>query len=319
MYNTTVRLGHIAASELSAVLPWGAAVDALESAFQTEDPSAGPVRSHLAVPGGEMLLMPAQTSTDVGVKLVTLAPGNAGIGLPFIQGLYILLSPGTLTPELLIDGAALTRLRTAAVSALATRWLAPPDARHLVLFGAGQQAEPHAIAMAAVRPIERVTVVSRGARRARDLVDRLAAVGFDARTGTPDAVEEADIVCTCTTSPAPVFPTSRLREGAHVNAVGAYRPDRRELDGALLARSLLVVETRASALAEAGDILLAIAEGHISPSDIAGELADVVHGRVRRGHPRETTVFKSVGLGIEDLVLARAAQAGRERLLAHGA
>jgi ornithine cyclodeaminase len=138
-------------------------------------------------------------------------------------------------------------------------------------------------------------------------VEQLAADGIDASVAGPEAVREADIVCTCTTASEPLFPAAWVAPGTHVNAVGTHRTDARELDGALLADSLIAVETRASALAEAGDIVLAIAEGAITEDAIDGELADLVTGRVARAGAAQTTVFKSVGLAVEDLVVARAA------------
>jgi ornithine cyclodeaminase/alanine dehydrogenase-like protein (mu-crystallin family) len=207
----------------------------------------------------------------------------------------------------LVDGAALTALRTAAVSALATRHLARLDARRLVVFGAGTQARAHVAAIRAVREIEHVAIVGRDPARAAALVASLAAAGIDAVVGGPDAVAEADVVCTCTTSRTPLFGASALRPGVHVNAIGAYRPDMRELPPEALRRGLLVVETRESALVEAGDVVLAIAEGALAECDVRHELAAVVGGAVGRANCDQVTIFKSVGLGLEDLAVAAAA------------
>ena len=299
------------AAAVERALPWPVAVAALEEAFRTEDPGAVPPRSHLDVPGGELLLMPAHGAAGVGVKLVTLAPGNPGDGLPFIHGAYVLFSPGSLVPEALLDGTALTTIRTAAVSALATDRLARPDASRLVVFGAGAQARSHALAMAAVRPIESILIVGRDQARAAALVADLAATGLRAALADPEAVAEADIVCTCTTSAAPVFDGAALAPGAHVNAIGAYRADLRELDDAALSRAAVVaVETRASALAEAGDVVQAAASGALVPADLV-ELRDVLRGAAGRGAADDITVFKSVGLALEDLAVARAAIGSR--------
>jgi ornithine cyclodeaminase/alanine dehydrogenase-like protein (mu-crystallin family) len=303
---------YVSAGELAGALGYADAVDALESAFRLEDPTAGPIRSHLEIPGGELLLMPAHAAGGVGVKLVTLNPVNPDRGLPFIHGVYILFDAQTLAPAAIIDGAGLTGLRTAAVSALATRFLAPADARRLVVFGAGAQARAHVDAMRAVRPIEEVAIVGSGSPRAQRLVEDLRRSGLDASVADAGAVAVADIVCTCTTSREPVFDAARLRPGAHVNAIGAYRPDAREIEASLLARALLVVETRESALAEAGDVVLAIADGVLA-ADALHELAAVVRGELGRGDDSQITVFKSVGLALEDLAVAAAAV---ERLLA---
>jgi ornithine cyclodeaminase/alanine dehydrogenase-like protein (mu-crystallin family) len=299
-------LRFIGASELAA-LSWADAIDAVEAAFGAAPPD-GPPRAHVPVPGGELLLMPAATTLEgVGVKLVTLAPGNAKRGLPFIHGVYVLFAPGTLAPAALVDGAALTALRTAAVSALATRHLARPDACRLVVFGAGTQARAHVGAMRAVREIAHVAIVGRNPVRAAALVAALAGEGIDAVVAGPDAVADADIVCTCTTSREPLFGASALRPGAHVNAIGAYRPDMRELPPGALRHALLVVETRESALLEAGDLVLAIADGALAEADVRNELAGVVAGAVGRASPEQVTIFKSVGLGLEDLAIAAAA------------
>jgi ornithine cyclodeaminase len=297
----------IGAAELAAALPWTEAIAALEAAFAGPRPD-GPARSHVAVPGGELLLMPAAGAGGVGVKLVTLAPGNAQRGLPFIHGVYVLFEPGTLAPAAIVEGAALTALRTAAVSALATHHLARPDARRLVVFGAGAQARAHVAAMRAVRPIEEVAIVGRDRGRARALVAALAADGVAAAVAGPEAVASADVVCTCTTSREPLFAAAALPPGAHVNAIGAYRRDMRELPAAVLRHALLVVETRESALLEAGDVLLAIADGVLTEADVRHELAAVVQGTVGRGGRDEVTVFKSVGLALEDLAIAAAAE-----------
>jgi ornithine cyclodeaminase len=257
----------------------------------------------------EILVMPAFGPEGVGAKVITIARGNPTRGLPLIQGSYVLFSPDGLSPELIIDASALTSLRTAAVSALATRHLARSDSRNLVVFGAGAQGEAHIHAMLAVLPIERVTIVasSPSSQRAQDLAARLESLDVDVTVGAPNAVADADIVCTCTTSTEPVFDGTLLPLGAHVNAVGAYRHDMCELDAQLLARATVVVETLEAAAAEAGDLLRAIAVGLLPAEHFAYELADIVGGQIRRRDRAEVTVFKSVGLSVEDLVVARAA------------
>jgi ornithine cyclodeaminase len=160
--------------------------------------------------------------------------------------------------------------------------------------------------MRAVRAITSVVVVGRDRARAELLAGELCEDGVRAVVGTAEAVAEADIVCTCTTSRSPLFDEALVGPGTHVNAIGAYRPDTRELEAPLLARSLVVVETRASALAEAGDVVLAIADGAIGEA-VLHELAPVVRGALGRSDDDQVTVFKSVGLALEDLVIAAAA------------
>ena len=293
-------------TQLIQLLPMASAIDALEAAFRLDLPEA-PLRSRVEAGEGELLLMPAVGPQGAGVKLVTVQPGNPARGRSLVQGVYVLFSPGTLEPLATIDGAALTSLRTGAVSGLATRHLAREDARRLVIFGAGTQARVHLAAMTAVRPIEEVMVVSRTPAGAKALAERAAATGLRASVGTPDAVAGSDIVCTCTTSPTPVFDGSQLAEGAHVNAVGAYTPETREVDDETVRRAAIVVETREAALAEAGDLLLPIGAGVISEEDIVADLAQLVEGARVRTEAADVTLFKSVGVAFEDLVVARAA------------
>ncbi len=293
--------------ELRWLLPMGAAIDVLEETFGSGALPAAPLRGHVKTMSGTLLTMPAAGAQGAGVKLVTVTPTNPGRGLPLIQGLYVLFAPESQEPEAAIDGAALTAIRTGAVSGLATRYLARPDASRLVIFGAGTQARSHLDAMRAVRPVERVTVVSRTEPRAEELAAAARGMGLEATVGTPEAVAEADLVCTCTTSPTPVFDGARLADGAHVNAVGAYTADTRELDDETVRRGRVVVETREVAVAEAGDLLIPMRAGVVGEDHIVADLAEVVRGApVRRG-PGDVTVFTSVGVAFEDLVVARAA------------
>jgi ornithine cyclodeaminase/alanine dehydrogenase-like protein (mu-crystallin family) len=298
----------IDAAELRRLVPVRSAIDALEAAFRDEDPSLGaPLRSSLATPAGTLLLMPAAGLRGVGVKLVTLSEFNAQRGLPFLHGLYVLFDPETQRPEAVIDGTELTALRTAAVSGLATRLIARADAHRLVLFGAGVQADAHLAAMVAVRPVDEVVVVSRSVEPAAVLVERAVGMGLRASVGTAEAVADADLVCTCTTSAVSVFDGTVLAAGAHVNAVGAYLPNERELDTETVRRARIVVETREVAMAEAGDILIPMEEGAIGADHIRADLGEVVRGAVVRTGDDDVTVFESVGMAFEDLVVARVA------------
>jgi ornithine cyclodeaminase/alanine dehydrogenase-like protein (mu-crystallin family) len=284
-----------------------AAVDALEAAFGSGALPAAPLRTHIETEAGSLVAMPATGPQGTGVKLLTVTSGNPEVGRSLIQGLYILFSAGTQEPEAVIEGAALTALRTGAVSGLATRYLAREEAARLVIFGAGTQARSHLEAMLAVRPVDRVTIVSRTADRANALAGSARELGVTAVVAGPAAVERADIVCTCTTSPTPVFEGSLLSRGSHVNAVGAYTPQTRELDDDTIGRARVVVETREVALAEAGDLLIPLGAGSIGPDHVVADLSEVVHGVTVRRSPEEVTVFKSVGVAFEDLVVARAA------------
>jgi ornithine cyclodeaminase len=297
---------YVDADDLVRRLPVAAAIDALETAFREGDPSATPLRSHVETTAGTLLLMPAADVGGVGVKLVTLTDSNPGRGLPFIHAVYVLFDAETQAPRLLLDGSALTALRTASVSGLATRHLARPDARHLVIFGAGVQAAAHLEAMAAVRPIADVRIVTRTPDRARELMANAARAGIEAALAGPDAVGGADIVCTCTTADRPLFDGSELQPGTHINAVGAYQLDTRELDTESVRRALVVVETREAAWAEAGDLAIPMGEGAIDRSHVRADLQEVVRGASVRRSSDDVTLFESVGLAFEDLAVARA-------------
>jgi len=298
----------IEADELRRALSMTAAIDALESAFAAEDPAlSSPMRTTMATAAGTLLTMPAAGDAGVGVKLVTLSEFNPTKGLPFVQATYVLFDVETQRPEAVIDGSELTAIRTAAVSGLATRFLARPDASRLIIFGAGVQATAHLEAMCAVRPVTEVVVVSRRAEPAEALAAKARALGLSARVGVHEDVSAADLVCACTTSSVSVFRGEDLAAGAHVNAVGASLPDRRELDTEAIRRAIVVVETRREALAEAGELLIPIGEGVIDANHIRADLTDLARGAIVRTDPSDITVFKSVGLAFEDLVVARAA------------
>ncbi|MEV0147461.1 MULTISPECIES: ornithine cyclodeaminase family protein [unclassified Nonomuraea] len=314
---SAATLPYLDAGTLRRLVPVARAVSILEQALRAGlDPEDTPLRTAADLPGGQLLLMPAAAGRYAGVKAVTVAPGNAERGLPRIQGTYLLFEGGTLTPLAALDGVALTSLRTPAVSALAVRHLAEPDARDLLVFGTGPQAYGHVEALAAVRPVETVTVAGRDAARAEALAAHCRELGLRARalpvTGSapePDALREAlsraDLVACCTTARLPLFPGALPRDGATVVAVGSHEPGARELDDELVARATVVVEARSSALVEAGDVMAPIRHGTITTGHLAGNLAELIAGRVAVGPgPR---VFKSTGMAWEDLVVAAAA------------
>ena len=293
------------AQRLFAAVDFGTAVDALQAALADGlDPGADPARGSVPLERGEFLLMPSQGAGFAGVKVLTVAPANPDRGLPRIQGVYLLCDAETLTPRALLDGTALTTLRTPALSALAARFLAPAEPARVVVVGSGPQAWGHVHALAAVRDLVDVVITGRSAQRSERLADRLSAEGFRARAGDASAVADAMIVVCATTAAAPVIDGSSVADDALVIAVGSHEPDRRELDGALVGRSQVVVEDRATALREAGDVIIAIEEGHADAARLT-PLAQIVRGEasVDRTRPR---VFKSVGMGWQDLVVAAA-------------
>ncbi|OEJ34222.1 ornithine cyclodeaminase family protein [Streptomyces subrutilus] len=304
-------LPQFSAADLAGLLTPAAAADALADALRGGlDPESCPRRTALAVPGGgELLLMPAASGSYAGVKIAGVQPGNPARGLPRITGSYLLLDGPTLRPLALLDGAALTALRTPAVSALALRHLLAagrPPAR-LVLFGAGPQAYGHLEAVLAVREPAEVVVVARRPEAARELAAYARTLGPAARTGTAGDVAGADLVICCTTAREPLFDGRLVGPGATVVAVGSHEPGARETDTALVRRAAVYVESRAAALREAGDLLVPEAEGAIGPGHITGTLADLVTGRMPTGGaPGCPQLFKSVGMAWEDLAVAAA-------------
>jgi ornithine cyclodeaminase len=275
-----------------------AAVGALAAALRDGlDPEAEPPRAVVPVRHGQLLLMPAEWGRYAGVKLATVAPANPARGLARIQGRYLLLDAETLTPLDVLDGLALTSVRTAAVSAVAVDALAEPDAARLVVFGSGPQARSHIEALRTVRPVSDVVVVGRNPERARALA---AEVG--GRAGTASDVAGADLVACCTTAREPLFDGASLASHATVVAVGSHEPDAREVDDETVRRSTIVVESRETALREAGDVVLAVAAGACEPGDLLG-LAAVVRGEAKAA-PDAPRLFKSVGMAWEDLVVA---------------
>ncbi|MFE2871401.1 ornithine cyclodeaminase family protein [Embleya sp. NPDC059259] len=295
------------ADELPTIAVTSTPTEAMEAIERTLlaglDPEGVPPRSSVAVPAGELLLMPAAGPSHVGVKIAGVAAGNPARGLPRITGSYLLLDGPTLRPLALFDGAALTAVRTPAVTAVALRRLAVPDAAHLVLFGTGPQAYGHLDAMLAIRPLTRLTVVARSAGPARALADHARTLGLTATVGKPDAVADADIVVCATTARDPLFDGALVPAHAAVAAVGSHEPAAREVDGTLVRRSAVYVEARAAAIREAGDLLAAgwddLFHGGPGPTN----LAELVHGRatVPDDRPR---LFKSVGMSWEDLAVA---------------
>lgn len=271
----------------------------------------------MEVPGGVSLFMPGHLdgATALGIKVVSVFEGNPARGLPAIRGAVLLLDPDSGAPLALLAAGALTALRTAAASALATDLLAAPDASVLTVFGAGPQARAQIEAIRAVRPIREVRIVSRTGESARRLAGETEGVEARAVEDRQAALRGAAVVVAATNSSTPVFDGRDAEPGCHVNGIGSYRPDMQEVDPVLLARARIVVDTREGALSEAGDLIVPIARGLLSPDEIDAELGDLVTGAAPRGRrDRELTYFKSVGNAAQDLAAAgRALEVAEER------
>jgi ornithine cyclodeaminase len=301
-------LPFLSADEVHAALEWRALVDSLREAFRIGADT--PVRSSYPVTsnGDRLLLMPAWDGGSIGIKIVTVFPGNRARGLASVAALYLLLDGGTGHPLALIDGEALTLRRTAAASALASTYLARPDSTCLLVVGTGALAPYMAAAHCAVRRIERVLVWGRSGEHARAATARFVRDGLPAEpcADLVAGLAVADIVTCATTAREPIVRGASVRPGTHVDLVGAFTPEMRESDDELIARAEVFVDTFAGALKEAGDLVPLIAAGVIPREHARAELADLVTGRhAGRGSGAAITLFKSVGTALEDLCAAR--------------
>lgn len=306
-------LRYVSANEIDEVLDFPSLIEALAEAFRADIET--PLRHHHAIArdDGEaaLLLMPAWTKEKegafIGTKTVTVFPSNLSKGLGSVAGTYLLMSGDTGEPLLTIDGHRLTLWRTAAASALAAKYLARSDASHLLLIGAGALAPYLARAHASVRPISKVSIWNRSPQRAEELKRELSGEAFSVEvvSDREQAVHDADIVTCITLSQTPVVSGAWLKPGAHLDLVGAFRPNAREADDTAIERARVYVDTRRGALKEAGDLVIPIANGIFREADIRGDLFELCRGQAEgRQSAAEITLFKSVGTAIEDLAAA---------------
>jgi len=300
-----MSLPYLDAAALGLALPMTAAIDALDRALRAGlDPASDPPRTAVLNPAGQVLLMPSVAGGNLAVKLISVAPGNAGLGRPLIQGVVVVFDPTTLAPVALIDGIAVTSLRTPAVSALAARRLARPEAHRLVVFGTGPQAEGHIAALRAIRPIDDVVLVGRNQERAEALAARCRTEDLAVRVGSADDVATADLVVCATTAREPLFDGRLIQDGVCVIAVGSHQPTAREVDAELVRRSRIVVEDVATALREAGDLVLAA----VGPDQLE-TLGELLRAEPRAVEPDRPILVKTVGMAWQDAVVATAALA----------
>lgn len=287
---------HLDEAAIRRVLHWEPLIAAMEAALAafSQGRVLQPVRETLTIEEGRRYLgiMPAVAEDAMGLKLVSFYPGNAGGSLPTHMAMVLLFDTKTGEPLAVMDGRLITEMRTAAVSAAATKRLAAPDAHVLALLGSGVQAEAHLAALRQVRPIDEVRVWSRTGEHAA----RFAAAHGAQVMAAERAVRGADIVVTATNAVAPILEGAWLKPGAQINAVGSPRPNWRELDDAAMA-NLVIVDSREAALKEAGDVILSGAAIHAEIGEIFAGTKSVPEGA--------TTVFKSVGLAVEDIAAAR--------------
>ena len=287
---------HLDEQAVHAVLRWEQLIAEMEVALAalSRGRVIQPVRSMITIEEGKryLAIMPAVAENVMGLKAVSFYPGNAGTALPTHLAMILLFNPDTGEPLAVMDGRLITEMRTAAVSAAVTRHLSSPDSRVLAILGSGVQAAAHLEALSKVRRFEEVRVWSRTSEHAERFAREHNAKAMDAES----AVRGADVVVTVTNSLEPILKGAWLKPGAHVNAVGSPRPTWRELDDDAMA-NVLVVDSREAALKESGDVILSKATIYAE----AGEIFD----RSKQARAGETTVFKSLGLAIEDVAAAR--------------
>jgi ornithine cyclodeaminase/alanine dehydrogenase-like protein (mu-crystallin family) len=270
-----------------------------------------PLRTVFGIPDGAFAVMPAALAnpSTVGAKIITVLPKNHGTEFDSHQGAVLLFDTANGSLLSVMDATSITTIRTAAVSGVATRALAKKDARTLAILGAGVQGHSHLDAMFAVRKFDSVRIWSRNTDHARALADvarEKHGARADVSATARDAVTAADVICTTTSATEPVLFGEWLSPGAHVNAVGTSQPHARELDSAVVVRSRLYVDRRESALKEPGDILTPIKNGEIGPDHIIAEVGEVLTGKAPgRRSDSDITLFKSLGLAIEDLASAQ--------------
>ena len=310
------------AEQVRAAAPMPQLLDAVEAAYR--DVATGrdhsPIRQRLPMGAGDLMLMPGLRDRGSGasVKLVTFMPANAARGLPTIHAVVALFDAETGEPQAVLDGSTVTAMRTGAASGVSTRLLARPDAHVLALFGTGAQATWQVRAVMAAREIGEVRVFSRTADARDAFAASLAAelgssVQVLAAATAEAAVRGADVICCATTSAEPIFAAKWVSPGTHVSAVGSYRRGMVELPPEIFAAAALVaVDSREAALEEAGDLLAALDAGLLAPDGFV-EIGTIDAGWAETRDPTAITVFKSVGLAIQDLATAELVMANLRR------
>ena len=305
----------VSGSDVHELLGYGECAEVLRAALAAR--ARGEVYQPLRTvirPGdraGLMALMPAYwpgTDPAYGLKAICIFGGNPAIGLDAHQGVVLLSSTRTGEPLAILNASAITEIRTAAVSAIATALLARPDATELAIIGTGVQARAHLLAISGSRPLTGIRVAGRDhakAARFADLMQASAGVPVIACASAREAVAGAGLIVTATSAAEPVLQRDWLAAGTHINAVGACLPHTRELDSATMADAALFADSRESVRGEAGDYLLALAEGAIGPDRVRAEIGELLTGDASgRSSDQEITVFESLGLAVEDLAAA---------------
>lgn len=312
----------LSAEEVRRALPMPAAVEAMKEAFRqiSERQTVAPPRLSLEIPAhnGDVLVMPVYSpqSKLIGLKLATLFGNNPAQGLPLLQSLVLVMDGMNGSPLAVMNGAALTAIRTGAASGAATDLLARRDARIAAIFGAGVQGRSQLEAVCAVRAIEQAFIFDPHPDRARAFAEEMSErLSIPVSVGnSPEMLREADLICTATGSGEPVFADRDLMAGVHVNAIGSYKPHKREIPAETVLRAKVVVDQREACRSEAGDLIIPLREGLIGEAHIYAEVGEILNGeKPGRESETEITLFKSVGNAAQDLAAAgEALQAARK-------
>jgi ornithine cyclodeaminase/alanine dehydrogenase-like protein (mu-crystallin family) len=311
----------LTAEDVRQALPMNEAIEAMKNAYASlsHGTAVVPLRTRLPLPDREALslFMPAFVSSQQGdalaVKVVSLFPTNPGRGLAYIQAAVLVLDPETGQAIALLEGSSLTAIRTGAAGGAAIDLLARKDSKVVAIFGAGAQGRTQLEAACTARPIETAFIFDGNAAKAESLAVEMKGKGLvtsdlRAAQSAREAVQDADIICTATTSSKPVFDDQDVKAGTHISAVGSYTPDMQEVPAETLLRAKIFVDSRAASLEEAGDLIQPIRAGVFDQAHIFGELGEVVLGQLPgRGSPEEITYFKSVGIAVQDAMAAQVA------------
>ena len=318
----------LTAEDIRKSLPMNETIEAMKRAYASlsDGKAEVPLRTRLSVPSQDAvsLFMPAYVQAQGGdalaVKVVSLFPNNPGRGLAFIQAAVLVLEADTGRVVALLEGSTLTAIRTGAGSGAAIDLLSRPDSRVVAVFGAGAQGRTQLEAACSVREIEAAWVYDESIERAEAFAQEMAGKSpipkkLLVAKSPRQAVAEADIVCTATTSNRPVFADADLKPGAHVSAIGSYMPEMQEVPAETVARALVVVDSRSAALAETGDLIQPMQAGLFGEEHIYAELGEIVLGRKNgRQSPDQITYFKSVGVAVQDAMAAQLALQNARRL-----
>jgi ornithine cyclodeaminase len=309
-----MELQLFSAADVRAALSMSEAIAGMKQAFAqlSEGRADAPMRTHLGIsPVDSTLVMPAYVPDNhaLAIKVVSVFGSNSALGLPLIHALVLALDDATGRPLALLEGGALTAIRTGAASGAATDVLARPDAHIAAVFGSGVQARTQLEAICTVRHIDEVRVYSLMGTEA--FISEMAGRGpvptaIHAAGSAAEALQGADVICAATTSRTPVFDGGDLNPGAHVNAIGAFTPEMQEIDPITVQRARVIVDSRAAALEEAGDLIIPLNAGHITTDHIYAELGEILLGRLPgRTDAQQITFFKSVGVAVQDAVAAQ--------------